>query len=156
MCPNPRETDMMEEMDQYPYIFLWPAWANLLRKGRNGASRLGEFTKRLLAALGRTVVTVLQFIIMESLGLLTMNMVGEAVHHRILDKELEKAMDLQALGLQEANDDLENGVQEEMEMISGPILRNHPNDQGFPSHTQTGQTCQKEAKVNQPPVPPQA
>ena len=148
MCPNPRETDMMEEMGHYPYIFLWPALANLLYKGRSGASRLGEFTKRLLAALGRTVVAVLQFIIMESLGLLTMNMVGEAVHHRTLDRELEKAMDPQALGLQEANGDLESGVQEEMEMISGPIIKDHSNDQRFPSHAQTGQTCQKEAKDN--------
>ena len=142
---------MSEELDHSPYIFFSPTLANLLDKSRNGASKFGEFMKRLLAALGRTAIAVLQFTIAESMGLLTMNMVGNAIHHQILDKELERAMDLQALGLQDAKGDPEEDALEEVEMISGPIMRNcskYSNDQGLPKHAQVGKACQKELEGN--------
>ena len=150
-CPTQRDADMSEELDHSPYIFFSPTLANLLDKSRNGASKFGEFMKRLLAALGRTAIAVLQFTIVESMGLLTMNMVGNAIHHQILDKELERAMDLQALGLQDAKGDLEEDALEEVEMISGPIMRNcskYSSDQGLPKHAQVGKACQKELEGN--------
>lgn len=145
-CPTRREADMPEELDHYPYIFFSPTLANLLDKSRNGALRFGEFMKRFLAALGRTAIAVLQFTIAESMGLLTMNMVGNATHHQILDRELERAMDLKALGLQDANSGLEEDALEEVEMISGPIMKDcstYSNDRVLPNDAQDGKVCQK-------------
>lgn len=150
-CPTRREADMPEDLDPYLYILTGtfaPTLARLLYEGCTGASRLGRFMRRLLTALGHTAVAVLRFIIMESLGLLTLNMMGESVHQQTIDKELEKAMDPQALGLQDINGDLESGTWEEMEMISGPILRSRSNDQGFLNHTRSSQTGQKESEDN--------
>ena len=141
-----READMPEELDHYPYIFFSPTLANLLDKGRHGALKFGEFMKRLLVALGRTAIAVLQFTLAESMGLLTMNMMGNAIHHQILDRELERAMDPKALGLQDANCGLEEDDLEEMEMISGPIMKDcstYSNDRVLPSNAQDGKVCQK-------------
>ena len=145
-CPTRREADMPEELDHYPYIFFSPTLANLLDKSRNGALKFGGFMKRLLAALGRTAIAVLQFTIAESMGLLTMNMVGNAIHHQILDRELERAMDLKALGLQDAHRSLEEDALEEVEMISGPIMKDcstYSNDRVLPNNAQDGKACQK-------------
>ena len=151
ICPTQRGADMPEELGRYPYTFLSPTLANLLHNGCSRASEVGELTKRLLVALFRTVFAVLQFTITESMGLLTMNMMGNAVHHQIVDKELEKAMDLRALGLQDANGDPEKNILEEVEMISGPIMRNcseYSNDQELPNHARIGKTSQREAEGN--------